>query len=132
MDARDWLRLIVDVCRERLSEAAPAYSPAGPRTRAEFIDPMLREVQEVAPSLAGRAISPHWQSIPGTTAALAVEQVVTHVDPDLGFRLFLRLLRVLSVPLSEERYDRYRALGEAFGYGEYHVSDGVEQFVEPG
>jgi hypothetical protein len=35
------------------------------------------------------------------------------------------------VPLAQEQYDRYRAIGERFGYGEYHVSD-VDHLIEAG
>jgi hypothetical protein len=132
IDARNWLRLIAEVCAERLSEVDPSYPPVMPPVRAKLTDAVLREVREVTPLLAERTVSPHWQGIPGTTVAQALEEVVTRVDPDLGFRLLLQLLGVLSVPLTEEQYARYQALGEEFGYGEYHVSEGVEQFVEPG
>ncbi|MEV7448658.1 hypothetical protein ACWD6Q_10220 [Streptomyces nigra] len=51
-------------------------------------------------------MSPRWEPIPGTEAAAVLEQVVTRVDPDLGFRLLLRMLNVLSVPLTEDEYAR--------------------------
>lgn len=73
----------------------------------------------------------HWHGIPGAVAARALEQVVSEVDPDLGFRLFLPVLLALGMPLTEERYARYKALGERFGYGEFHVSQ-VEGFIESG
>jgi hypothetical protein len=59
----------------------------------------------------------------------ALEEVVTHVDPDLGYRLFRRLLRALSVPLTAARYARYQALSEEFGHGRDHVAAGGEQLV---
>jgi hypothetical protein len=59
----------------------------------------------------------------------ALEHVVTRIDPDLGFRLFLRVLSALSVRLTQEQYDRYEAIGERFGYGEYHVSN-VDYLIE--
>lgn len=130
IDARNWLSLIAEVCGERLREIDPSYTPVMPPVRTELADAVLREVREVTPLLAERTVSPHWHGIPGTTAATALAEVTTRVDPDLGFRLLLRLIRVLSVPLTEEQYARYRALGEEFGYGESHVCDGVEQFVQ--
>jgi hypothetical protein len=45
--------------------------------------------------------------------------------------LFLRVLSALSVRLTREQYDRYRAIGERFGYGEYHVSY-VDYLIESG
>ncbi|MCX4825393.1 hypothetical protein OG883_37190 [Streptomyces sp. NBC_01142] len=107
------------------------HTPHAP-VRAELTGAVLRELREVKPLLADKTVSPHRHGIPGTTAATALEEVATRVDPDLGYRLFLRLLRVLSVPLAEEQYARYQALGEEFGYGECHVCDRVEQFVRNG
>ncbi|MFD9508757.1 hypothetical protein [Streptomyces mirabilis] len=130
-DGRDWLRLIADVCRERLREAAPAYTPVVAPARTELADPVLREVRETAPAVVDKVVSPHWHPVPAADVMDALEHVVTRIDPDLGFRLFLRVLRTLSVPLTQVRYDRYEAIGERFGYGEYHVSD-VEHLIEAG
>jgi hypothetical protein len=129
IDAREWLELIAEVCRERLREVAPAYTPLVPPVQADFTDEALRELREAAPLLADRTVSAHWLAIPGPTALSVVEEVVTQVDPDLGYRLFLRLLHVVSPPLTEESYTRYQALGARFGYGESHVSDAVEHAV---
>ncbi|MFF2128062.1 hypothetical protein ACFVW1_22195 [Streptomyces olivochromogenes] len=130
-DGRDWLRLIADVCRERLREAAPAYTPVVAPARTELADPVLREVRETALAVADKVVSPHWHPVPAADVMDALEHVVTRIDPDLGFRLFLRVLSTLSVPLTQERYDRYKAIGERFGYGEYHVSD-VDHLIEAG
>jgi predicted DNA-binding protein len=128
-DGRDWLRLIADVCRERLSEAAPAYTPVEAPARTELADTVLREVRETAPAVVDKAISPHWHPVPAADVMDALEHVVTRIDPDLGFRLFLRVLSALSVRLTQEQYDRYEAIGERFGYGEYHVSN-VDYLIE--
>ncbi|MEU4167475.1 hypothetical protein AB0F46_11375 [Streptomyces sp. NPDC026665] len=130
-DGRDRLRLIADVCRERLREVAPAYGPVATPARTELADTVLREVRETVPAVADKAVSPHWRPVPATEVMDALEHVVTRIDPDLGFRLFLRVLGRLSVSLTQEQYDRYRAIGERFGYGEYHVSD-VDYLVETG
>jgi len=129
VDGRDWLRLVADVCGERLREVAPIYTPAVPPARTELADTVLREVQETASAVADKSVSPRWQPLPATEVMTALEQLVTQVDPDLGFRLFLHVLRVLSVPLTREQYERYEAIGERFGYGKYHV-DEVEQLVQ--
>lgn len=128
-DGRAWLRLVADVCEERLRKTAPTYTPEVPPARAELADPVSRELRETAPAVADKAVSPHWQPVPAPQAMAALEQVVRQVDPDLGFRLFLRLLRVLSVPVTRQRYERHRAIGERFGYGEYHV-DEIEHLVQ--
>ncbi|MFJ8024250.1 hypothetical protein [Streptomyces sp. NPDC096311] len=130
-DGRDWLRLIEDVCRERLREAAPAYTPVVAPARTELADTVLREVRETAPAVADKAAGRHWHPVPAADVMDALEHVVTRIDPDLGFRLFLRVLNTLSVRLTQEQYDRYQAIGERFGYGEYHVSD-VDHLIETG
>ncbi|MFJ4472097.1 hypothetical protein ACIP2X_32080 [Streptomyces sp. NPDC089424] len=128
VDGRDWLRLIAEVCGERLRDVAPTYTPVVPPTSAEPADTVLRELREVTPALAEEVISAHWQPVPAAQALSALEQVVSHVDPDLGFRLFLRLLRVLSASVTRGQYERYQSIGERFGFGEYHV-DEVEHLV---
>ncbi|MFE2585288.1 hypothetical protein [Streptomyces sp. NPDC059378] len=129
-DGRDRLRLVADVCEERLREVAPGYTAAVPPARTEGADPVMREVREAAHTVTGSAVSPHWQPVLAEEAMAALEQVVGRVDPDLGFRLLLRVLRALSARITREQYERYEALGERFGYGEYHVYE-VEQLVRP-
>ncbi|WP_308299090.1 hypothetical protein [Streptomyces sp. GESEQ-35] len=129
IDARTWLQTIAEVCRERLQEVAPSYTPVKPPLQSELTGPVLREIQDLTPLLADRTVSPGWHEIPGMTAAEALKQVVTTVDPDLGYRLLLRLLHVLALPLTEEQYARHRTLGEQFGYGEFHVNE-LELLVE--
>ncbi|MGW4345066.1 hypothetical protein ACWEL8_08280 [Streptomyces sp. NPDC004690] len=129
VDARDWLRLIRDVCEERLREVAPRYRHDAPPPRTDLRDAVLRELREAAPLLTDVEISPRWKPIPGAGALAAVEEVVTHVDADLGFRLFLRLLHVVSPPLTDEQYSRCRTLGRRFGYGEDHVAEASDVSV---
>ncbi|MGW4913187.1 hypothetical protein [Streptomyces sp. NPDC004270] len=131
IEGRDWLRLIGDVCRERLAEAAPAYTPVVALARTELAGPVLREVRETAAVVADKVLSAHWRPVPAADVMSALEHVVTRIDPDLGFRLFLRVLSTLSVPLTREQYGRYEAIGERIGYGEYHVSD-VEYLIDAG
>ncbi|WP_405882083.1 hypothetical protein OG762_27775 [Streptomyces sp. NBC_01136] len=119
------------MCPERLTDVAPEYTPVVAPARTELTDTVLREVRETVPAVAAQAVSPHWHPVPATDVMDALEHVVTQIDPDLGFRLFLRVLNTLFVPLTQEQYDRYQAIGERFGYGEYHVSD-VEHLVEAG
>jgi hypothetical protein len=81
--------------------------------------------------LEDRTVSPHWQGIAGPTAVRAIEEAVGQVDPDLGFRLFLRVLAVLSVPMTEEQYTRYVGIGARLDYCEYHVYQ-VEDLISHG
>lgn len=129
VDGREWLRQVVGVCEERLRAVAPAYVPVVPAARTELAGAVAAQLREVATAVQGKAISPHWQPLPAVDAIAVLEQVVEQVDPDLGFRLFLRVLRALSVRITREQYARYQEIGRRFGYGEYHV-DGVEHLVE--
>ncbi|MFG2511490.1 hypothetical protein [Streptomyces sp. NPDC048584] len=129
VDGRDWLRLVADVCEERLREVAPAYTPVVPPPRTAWADVVLSEVRETALKATDRAISPHWQPLPAEKVITALEQVAARVDPDLGFRLLLRVLRPLAVPITRAQYERYEAIGRRFGYGEHHV-DEIEQLVQ--
>ncbi|MEU3841603.1 hypothetical protein AB0E88_16420 [Streptomyces sp. NPDC028635] len=122
-DARDWLRLIGSLCEERLKEASPCYRHTAPPTRTGPREAVLGLVRETAPLLRDVSISPHWEPIPGPAALAAVEEVAAHVDADLGFRMLLRLLRVVSPSLTEEQYGRFHELGRRFGYGDAHVTE---------
>ncbi|MFL4950148.1 hypothetical protein ACJ6WE_23015 [Streptomyces sp. MMS24-I31] len=123
IDGRQWLGRIAGACRERLREVAPDHRPHTRPARPCLAGEVLREVRHVASAMADRTVRLHPRGIPGSAVARALEQVVSQVDPDLGFRLFLRTLHVLALPLDREQYDRCQTLGDHFGYGEFHVSD---------
>ncbi|MFE2578682.1 hypothetical protein [Streptomyces sp. NPDC059378] len=107
-DGRTWLRRIAEVCRKRLKDVDPAYTP-GPRPpRADLADAVVAEIRASAPAL-------------GATDAALIGDVVTQADPDLGFRLLLRLLDARGVSLDETEYSRFAWLAERFGYGEDYV-----------
>jgi hypothetical protein len=79
--------------------------------------------------LEDRTVSPHRQGTAGPTAVHAIEEAVGQVDPDLGFRLFLRLLTALSVLATKwndqataaRAVDEYVGIGARLDYGEYRV-----------
>ncbi|MCD9878546.1 hypothetical protein [Streptomyces guryensis] len=116
-DGPAWLRRIAEECRTRLTEVAPGHTPALPPVRADLADAVLPELREAAPLLEPEH-------------ATALEQVVVQVDPDLGFRLLIRVLHTASGSLSKRQYARCRALGERFGHGEDHVSHAIEHLVQ--
>ncbi|MFF3430312.1 hypothetical protein [Streptomyces sp. NPDC002602] len=58
----------------------------------------------------------------------SLKQVVTRVDPDLGFRLFLRAMWALRMPLAEDQYTRYETLRRTFDYSEDYLMQ-IEQLV---
>lgn len=126
---REWLGQVVEVCEEHLTAVAPAYLPVAPPVRTDTRDAVLREIRDMAPLAAGTVISPAFRSLEGTTVMGALEQAVARVDPDLGFRLFLRTLEVLQLPLTEEQYARYQTLSGHFQYGEDHLLFSVDHLV---
>ncbi|MGW6966285.1 hypothetical protein ACWGET_19785 [Streptomyces zaomyceticus] len=128
-DGGEWLRTIAAACRDHLAEVAPDHRPGTLPVRTEHSGAVQDLLRELTPELARRTVSPHARPLPGAVAADAVARVVTDVDPELGLRLLVRLLAVLAVPLTEERYARFRTLGERFGYGAWHVSEALEPLV---
>jgi hypothetical protein len=61
------------VCRERLGEAASAYTPVVAPARTELADTVLREVRETAPAVVDKANSPHWHPVPAKDVMDALE-----------------------------------------------------------
>ncbi|MEW1779247.1 hypothetical protein [Streptomyces sp. NPDC086777] len=127
---RQWLHRIAELCVERLREIDPAFTAGAPAPGdSRERDAVLRELREIAPVLTrgvhdspwyGATTSP-WFERSGTLVP-ALEQVVDQVDPDLGFRLLLRCVRAYEVPVTDEQYARWTALGDRFGYGRKHVA----------
>ncbi|PKV82808.1 hypothetical protein [Streptomyces sp. TLI_146] len=123
MDGRAWLRQIVDVCAERIGQDDPSFTPGAPGpARDELREEVLAEIRTVRPGVEAATGTHPYHPVSDVVSAL--EQVVTQVDPDLGFRLFLRIMKVYQVPISESRYDRYHELGQRFSYNEFLVDDG--------
>ncbi|ATW48374.1 hypothetical protein [Streptomyces peucetius] len=129
MDGRDWLRQIVDVCEERIRRDESRFDalPPGPVCDPELRDAVLAEVRTIATELEHTTADHPYYGVPEVVPSL--ERVVTEADPDLGFRLFLRVLKAYLVPISESQHLRYRELGERFGYNEFVVDDGTLQFM---
>ncbi|MFE9574493.1 hypothetical protein ACFYMW_39285 [Streptomyces sp. NPDC006692] len=123
IDARDWLRQIVNVCcvRER---PAPTLEPAA---RWELRDVVLAEIGQAGPALiAADQVNP-WGPVPGIVDAL--ERLESDIDPDLGFRLLLRAMKALWILVDQAQLARYEAIGERFSFNEAVVYDGEFTFV---
>ncbi|MER5775434.1 hypothetical protein ABT144_14270 [Streptomyces sp. NPDC002039] len=127
-DGRDWSQQMVEVCEERLRDVAPTYRPSVPEARTDLIEMVMHEVLAVEPLAAHKAVSPTCHLIAGTAVMAALKQVVTRVDPDLGFRLFLRAMWALRMPLTEDQYTRYETLRRTFDYSEDYLMQ-IEQLV---
>ncbi|MFD8290584.1 hypothetical protein ACFV2B_20550 [Streptomyces lavendulae] len=130
LSGREWLEQVADVCEAHLSEVAPAYVPSVSAIRTDLRSAVLREIRETAPVAAGTVIGPGTLPLQGTAVWNALEQVVSKVDPDLGFRLLLRALKILQLPLTETQYARYETLGSDFQYGQSHLLFSVNHLIQ--
>ncbi|MFD3792104.1 hypothetical protein [Streptomyces cyaneofuscatus] len=122
VDGRDWLRQVAAVCSEQARQADPEGTSAVEPVAAseESVRAVLAAIAAVDPALTAKAET-FFGHEPGEVAR-ALKLVATQVDPDLGFRLLLRVVNACRVPISDARYAEYEAPGEAFGYGRFHVS----------
>ncbi|MES9510327.1 hypothetical protein ABWJ92_28550 [Streptomyces sp. NPDC000609] len=103
---------------ERLAAVDPGYTPCPSPGRADLAEAVLRELRE-----ATRSAVEEVRDVAGV-----LEEVVTTVDPDLGFRLLLDILLVYGVPVGDERCARHQALAEQFGYGADHLDDHLSRW----
>ncbi|MFD6421768.1 hypothetical protein [Streptomyces sp. NPDC060198] len=124
------LRHIVGACVERVRRDDPSYEPVppGPSPYVGLAGEVLAEIDEAGPTLSLSVAGTPGRDVPGLVPAL--EQFVTEVDPDLGFRLFLRAMKMYAVPITAEQYTNYLALGKKFGYHEEVVDDGNLQIPD--
>ncbi|MEW5538110.1 hypothetical protein [Streptomyces cyaneofuscatus] len=123
VDGRDWLRHVAAVCSEQARQADPAGTLVIEAVAAseDSVRAVVAAIAAAEPSLAAKAET-FFGHEPGEVVR-ALELVAAQVDPDLGFRLLLRVLGACRVPISDAQYAQYEALGEMFGYGRFHVSD---------
>ncbi|MFH9737340.1 hypothetical protein ACH4MA_06565 [Streptomyces roseolus] len=124
LDGRAWLREIVGLVVDRYerAELGEPHGGEGAKIDSGSRDAVLAEIEAMAAPLTAATENDRQGAVRGVVPAL--RRVVTEVDPDLGFRLFLRALKAYGVPITESRYVRYHELGERFGYHELVVDDG--------
>ncbi|MER6494898.1 hypothetical protein [Streptomyces griseorubiginosus] len=135
---RQWLHHLTDLCTERLREIDPGFTVTTPELAdMSRRDAVLRELRDIAPALTEAVHDSPWYGADTSPwfalsewAAPVLEQIVTQVDPDLGFRLLLRTVRAYAVPVTDEHLVRYAALGGEFGYGRRHIADLAESLRE--
>ncbi|MFI8355183.1 hypothetical protein [Streptomyces cyaneofuscatus] len=127
VDGRDWLRHVAAVCSEQARQADPEGASAVEPVAAseESVRAVLAAIAAVEPALTAKAATFYGHG-PGEVVRV-LELVAAQVDPDLGFRLLLRVLVACWLPISDAQYAQYEALGEVFGYGRFHVSDVAHQ-----
>ncbi|WP_030657281.1 MULTISPECIES: hypothetical protein [Streptomyces] len=134
ISGREWLEQIAEVCEEHLTEVAPAYVPAAPAASPPPATgaggEVLREIRAMSPLAASTTVSPAFHPVEGTTVMEALEQIAIRIDPDLGFRLLVRTVEVLQLPLTEEQYTRYETLAGRYHYSEDHLLFSVDHLVQ--
>ncbi|MFI9269786.1 contact-dependent growth inhibition system immunity protein [Kitasatospora sp. NPDC052896] len=124
LDIRTWLSRIAEVCIGRIRQDDPTFvsTVLVPAPETGLREAILEEIRGAAPALTEKAVTSTYPApLPDVVPAL---RAVTEIDPDLGFRLFLRAMKVYFVPISEARWERFNKLGERFGYNEFVVDDG--------
>lgn len=122
LDGRQWLREIVDVCVERIRQDDPGFTVIAPAPADGTLAPaVLDEIDQAGAALEAAIARNFFRAVPGVVPEL--RPLVESTGPDLGFRLFLRIMYEYLVPVSRETYDRWCALGKRFGYGSYHLED---------
>ncbi|WP_234540027.1 hypothetical protein [Streptomyces shenzhenensis] len=137
-EARQWLDRIAEACVERLREIDPGFTIGAPSPGDfEAMNAVRRELREIAPVLTRAVHDTPWYGVTTSpwfehsrTLVPALEQVVDQVDPDLGFRLLLRCVRVYDARITDEQYARWRVLGDRFGYGREHVAELADPHAE--
>ncbi|MGW5778308.1 hypothetical protein [Streptomyces sp. NPDC003863] len=127
LDGRAWLREIVESVTTRYDagELSALRGDGVPDPAPELKADVLSEIEAIAAPLAAATEGDRYGAVRGVVPAL--RRVVADVDPDLGFRFFLRALKAYGVPITESRYIRYHELGEHLGYHELVVDDGSLQ-----
>ncbi|MFF1909934.1 hypothetical protein [Kitasatospora sp. NPDC058218] len=122
---RAWLQRIADTCIGFVRREDPAFVPSGPGPvrHPELMDTVLVEIRQVGAALNEKAVASVY---PPPLAALVptLEAAVAELGPDLGFRLFLRAMKVYFVPIGPARLERFERIGSQLGYHEWVVEDG--------
>ncbi|MFD5874455.1 hypothetical protein [Streptomyces sp. NPDC060322] len=129
-DGPGFLREIVDVCVERVRQDDPSFVPAlpGPSVYGALEGEVLARIEEAAPAVREAVARAPFRSVPDVVPSL--ERLVSDVDPDLGFRLFLRVMKVYAVSITWSQYEGYVGLGGRFGYHAEVVDDGNLQIPD--
>ncbi|MDH2391789.1 hypothetical protein QCN29_24030 [Streptomyces sp. HNM0663] len=125
-DARTWLRKLEEAWLARVRQDEPAFAPPSPQPVADedLRHAVLQAIRPVADDLS-RTVTAASYGTPAAGLVPALEQVVTQVCADLGYRLFLRAMKAYFVEIDKKSHDAFIALGERFGYPKYLVGDGL-------
>ncbi|MEU7552627.1 hypothetical protein AB0B01_09740 [Streptomyces sp. NPDC044571] len=93
------------------------------------MDDVPAEVGSIADAVRSVEGHAHY-GVPDVVRTL--KRTVADVDPDLGFRMLLRVLKAYQITIGESHLARYLELGERLGYGEFVVEDrGIDVRPDP-
>ncbi|MEU6974085.1 hypothetical protein AB0A71_41505 [Kitasatospora aureofaciens] len=122
---RIWLEQIADTCSSFVRRDDPSFNlgEPGPADHPELREEVLAELRGTGPALAEKAVTAIYPP-PLRAVVPALEAAVTELGPDLGFRLFLRAMKVYFIPIGPARLSRFEEIGRRLGYHEWVVEDG--------
>ncbi|MBT2459287.1 hypothetical protein [Streptomyces sp. ISL-86] len=123
IEGRQWLTWIEEIAEYRITwNVGNAPAPVDPPPARGLGEAVLGEIALVAQDLESATAGHAYAAVSGVVPAL--RRVVAEVDPNLGFRLLLRVLKSYSVVIDPERVEAYRALATPLGLEKEVVEDG--------
>lgn len=123
IEGRQWLTWIEEIAEYRITwNVGNAPAPVDPPPTRGLGEAVLGEIALVAQDLESATAGHAYAAVYGVVPAL--RRVVAEVDPDLGFRLLLRVLKSYSVVVDPERVEAYRGLATPLGLEKAVVDDG--------
>ncbi|MFI1652273.1 hypothetical protein ACH4XT_35810 [Streptomyces avidinii] len=123
IEGRQWLTWIEEIAEYRITwNVGNAPAPVDPPLARGLGEAVLGEIALVAQDLESATAGHAYAAVSGVVPAL--RRVVADVDPDLGFRLLLRVLKSYFMVIDPERVDAYRALATLLGLEKEVVEDG--------
>ncbi|MFI6146197.1 hypothetical protein [Streptomyces sp. NPDC051109] len=123
IEGRQWITWIEEIAEYRITwNVGDAPIPPDPPPARGLTEAVLGEIASVAPALEVATAGRPYAAVPGVVPAL--RRVVAEVDPDLGFRLLLRVLKAYFLRVDPALVAAYHALAERLGMEEELVDDG--------
>ncbi|MGW7333839.1 hypothetical protein ACWGIU_35605 [Streptomyces sp. NPDC054840] len=123
IEGRQWLTWIEEIAEYRITwNVGDAPVPSDSSPARGLTEAVLGEIASVAQDLESATAGHAYVAVRGVVPAL--RRVVSEVDPDLGFRLLLRVLKSYFLPVGPTRVAGFHALAEPLGLEKALVEDG--------
>lgn len=123
IEGRQWLTWIEEIAEYRITwNVGDAPVPADPPPARGLAEAVLDEIALVARDLESATSGHAYAAVSGVVPAL--RRVVAEVDPDLGFRLLMRVLKSYFMEVDPDRVEAYRVLATPLGLEKEVVEDG--------